>query len=391
MPAKLANVRLELDLLEKTWRDSRFAAADVARDERALQEVNERLWDIEDRIREKEARQTFDREFIELARAVYHSNDERAAIKKRINLALGSRLVEEKSYQPYRAGAPGAPSATLDPATGWRVAAAAGGGFGVGAGAGGVMASGVIAPGETEALERQPVVDGLHLVGIERSRRKAQLHHAGDVGVTAGGVVGLRLDQRAQRIEDVDFRLCADAVARLGRPVRRLAGGQRLLQRLHVGDSTDDAQIGIARLLHRRARGLLHGVLGGDPLVLGLMHTRFVPPPLKMGTVTSSPIWRSFDQEGRLKVPRPTMDSSTPALLKDRLATRLTVGRWPPKAMRTLSRATSAASRLAISERFCCSEVCTHWSWLAGLGVTSGMSGPGSDRVSYCRPVMTSS
>jgi hypothetical protein len=100
--AKLANVRLELDLLEKTWRDSPFAAADILRDERALQEVNERLWDIEDRIREKEARQTFDREFIELARAVYHANDERAAIKRRINAALGSRLMEVKSYQPYR-------------------------------------------------------------------------------------------------------------------------------------------------------------------------------------------------------------------------------------------------------------------------------------------------
>ena len=100
-PAKVANVRLELDLLEKTWRDAGFAAVDVARDERALQEVNERLWDIEDRIREKEAHQTFDRDFIELARAVYHSNDERAEIKKRINIALGSRLVEEKSYQSY--------------------------------------------------------------------------------------------------------------------------------------------------------------------------------------------------------------------------------------------------------------------------------------------------
>lgn len=106
--AKLANVRVELDLLEGTWRDLRCAAADVAREERALQAVNERLWDIEDRIREKEARQTFDREFIELARAVYHSNDERAAIKKRINTALGSRLVEEKSYQPYRAADPDA-------------------------------------------------------------------------------------------------------------------------------------------------------------------------------------------------------------------------------------------------------------------------------------------
>ena len=74
----------------------------MARDERALQAVNERLWDVEDLIRDKEAKQTFDREFIDLARAVYVSNDERAAIKKRINLQLGSRLVEEKSYQPYR-------------------------------------------------------------------------------------------------------------------------------------------------------------------------------------------------------------------------------------------------------------------------------------------------
>jgi hypothetical protein len=105
--AKLANVRLELDLLEKTWRDSGCAAVDIARDERALQGVNERLWDIEDRIRDKEAKQTFDREFIELARAVYVSNDERAAIKKRVNLQLGSRLVEEKSYKPYRPGQSG--------------------------------------------------------------------------------------------------------------------------------------------------------------------------------------------------------------------------------------------------------------------------------------------
>ncbi len=102
--AKLANVRLELDLLEKTWRDAGCAAFDVAHDERALQGVNERLWDVEDLIRDKEAKQTFDREFIELARAVYVSNDERAAIKKRINLQLGSRLIEEKSYKPYGPG-----------------------------------------------------------------------------------------------------------------------------------------------------------------------------------------------------------------------------------------------------------------------------------------------
>jgi len=108
-PAKVGNVRLELGLLEKTWRDSGCAAGNISADERALHDVNERLWDIEDRIREKEALQTFDRDFIELARAVYVYNDERAAIKKRVNLALGSRIVEEKSYKPYRAGGPKEP------------------------------------------------------------------------------------------------------------------------------------------------------------------------------------------------------------------------------------------------------------------------------------------
>ena len=100
--AKLANVKLELSLLEQTWRDAGCATPALAQEERQLHDVNERLWDIEDRIRDKEARQTFDREFIELARAVYVSNDERAAIKKRINARLGSRIVEEKSYKQYR-------------------------------------------------------------------------------------------------------------------------------------------------------------------------------------------------------------------------------------------------------------------------------------------------
>ena len=99
---KLANVKLELSLLEQTWKDSGCATHDLAREERALLNVNERLWDIEDRIRAKEAKQTFDRDFIELARAVYVCNDERAEIKKRINMQLGSRLIEEKSYKQYR-------------------------------------------------------------------------------------------------------------------------------------------------------------------------------------------------------------------------------------------------------------------------------------------------
>jgi hypothetical protein len=100
-PAKVRNVRLELELLENIWRESGCSAANLAAEERALHEVNERLWDVEDRIRDKEAHRTFDRDFIELARAVYIANDERAAIKKRVNIALGSRIIEEKSYKPY--------------------------------------------------------------------------------------------------------------------------------------------------------------------------------------------------------------------------------------------------------------------------------------------------
>jgi hypothetical protein len=98
---KVANVKLELSLLEKTWHDS--VDGDVSTDEKALHAVNERLWVIEDDIRDKERAQAFDAKFIELARAVYIENDARAAIKKRINVQLGSRIVEEKSYKPYKA------------------------------------------------------------------------------------------------------------------------------------------------------------------------------------------------------------------------------------------------------------------------------------------------
>ncbi|MCZ8132179.1 MAG: DUF6165 family protein [Steroidobacteraceae bacterium] len=101
-PAKLANVRTELEILERAWRESPFARGDVAADEAALQAVNERLWDIEDRIRDKERAKAFDAEFVQLARAVYVENDERAAVKKRVNVALGSTIVEEKSYAAYR-------------------------------------------------------------------------------------------------------------------------------------------------------------------------------------------------------------------------------------------------------------------------------------------------
>ncbi len=98
---KVANVRHELALLEKTWRDSGASAVDLGTEEANMTRVNESLWVIEDDIRDEERARRFGEKFIELARAVYITNDERAAIKKRINTLLGSTIVEEKSYKQY--------------------------------------------------------------------------------------------------------------------------------------------------------------------------------------------------------------------------------------------------------------------------------------------------
>ena len=100
--SKLANVRTELEALERIWTASPYAAVDVASDVSALLAVNERLWSIEDDIRDKERAQTFDSDFVRLARSVYIENDERAAIKRRLNMKLGSSLIEEKSYAEYK-------------------------------------------------------------------------------------------------------------------------------------------------------------------------------------------------------------------------------------------------------------------------------------------------
>ena len=67
-----------------------------------MKRINEKLWVVEDDIRDKERAKAFDQQFIELARAVYVINDERAAVKKQINTKLGSRIVEEKSYKEYK-------------------------------------------------------------------------------------------------------------------------------------------------------------------------------------------------------------------------------------------------------------------------------------------------
>jgi hypothetical protein len=98
---KLANVKVELQLLQETWNASAHAATDIAAEWKQLRDVNKQLWDIEDDIRDKERQRQFDQAFIELARAVYIRNDERAAVKKTINTKLGSKIVEEKSYAKY--------------------------------------------------------------------------------------------------------------------------------------------------------------------------------------------------------------------------------------------------------------------------------------------------
>lgn len=100
-PVQLDNVRRELALLVRS-RDQAIPRSDrLDRLTAALKDANERLWEIEDRIRDRDRRQDFGAAFIELARSVYHTNDERAAIKRDINRLLGAAFNEEKSYTPY--------------------------------------------------------------------------------------------------------------------------------------------------------------------------------------------------------------------------------------------------------------------------------------------------
>ena len=97
-PAKLANVRAELTTLNDTLAGVLKPTAELEVLRKELFDINAALWVIEDEIRECEAAKDFGPRFIELARAVYFTNDKRATVKKQINLAVGSRLVEEKSY-----------------------------------------------------------------------------------------------------------------------------------------------------------------------------------------------------------------------------------------------------------------------------------------------------
>ncbi len=100
-PQKVANVTHELRLLSKVWSDSVAEDETIAGLHSLLKSINEELWEIEDDIRDEERNNRFDERFIELARAVYVTNDKRAQVKKDVNLHLGSDIVEEKSYKDY--------------------------------------------------------------------------------------------------------------------------------------------------------------------------------------------------------------------------------------------------------------------------------------------------
>ena len=98
---KLRNVANELDALRPLVSGGVFDSAELVALTDGLRAVNGELWDIEDDIRAEEAAGRFGERFIELARAVYVTNDRRAELKKKINIATGSQLLEEKSYEDY--------------------------------------------------------------------------------------------------------------------------------------------------------------------------------------------------------------------------------------------------------------------------------------------------
>lgn len=99
---KVANVKIELSALTKVWSESVTEDETVTAIHDELKSVNESLWVIEDDIRDEERNKNFGEKFIELARSVYVTNDLRANAKKKLNLHLGSEIVEEKSYQDYQ-------------------------------------------------------------------------------------------------------------------------------------------------------------------------------------------------------------------------------------------------------------------------------------------------
>ena len=100
-PVKLTNVRNELGILERAKAQTLEDSVELTTLSTRLTQTNIALWEIEDDIRECERQQDFTAKFIELARSVYRTNDQRSAVKRQINELCGSQLIEEKSYAAY--------------------------------------------------------------------------------------------------------------------------------------------------------------------------------------------------------------------------------------------------------------------------------------------------
>ena len=98
---KQSNILYELGVLMKSYEENITVSVKLTDLKRELKKVNESLWDIEDDIRSCERKSDFGSDFIELARSVYFENDRRASLKKDINILLGSKIIEEKSYADY--------------------------------------------------------------------------------------------------------------------------------------------------------------------------------------------------------------------------------------------------------------------------------------------------
>lgn len=96
---KLKNIRKEYDLLFNSLENSGIGVDSASFSK--LETINLKLWEIEDKIRKKEATKEFDDEFIQLARNVYINNDKRSAVKRKINIKYGSNIIEEKEYVSY--------------------------------------------------------------------------------------------------------------------------------------------------------------------------------------------------------------------------------------------------------------------------------------------------
>lgn len=97
----LKNVERESKQLQTIFIQYCPETIEVKQLEAELKKINQQLWDIEDKIRDKERNKSFDDEFTQLARNVYITNDERSRVKRKINDIFGSELVEEKSYAVY--------------------------------------------------------------------------------------------------------------------------------------------------------------------------------------------------------------------------------------------------------------------------------------------------